>query len=325
MPSPPPIVVILAVGLTKRLLPFAPRISSLAKSGWVRSLIEVQPAVTCTAQATLLTGKTPAESWESSPTAGPFARPAKSDSGSSRIALIQAEPIYRTAAQDAAERGQIVSRREAVLVVQSGGTRRDQRHAETVLRGRRQQGVRDRRHPSRPDRPNRKPNRPLPLPHLLGTRRGPALHPVDRPIRGRDPGQTARTLARLFTPPRLRPPALRPFRLRHAETRRRAGRRLRPACSTRRAGSGRPSLGRQRVRPRAMSPAPSSRTASCDVPACSMSAPDPFGEIFDPFTSRAFAVCDHQLAHVYVNDHRDGNAIGDLFRRTARNRPGRLG
>jgi predicted AlkP superfamily pyrophosphatase or phosphodiesterase len=28
----------------------------------------------------------------------------------------------------------------------------------------------------------------------------------------------------------------------------------------------------------------------------------PFGEMLDPFASKAFAVCDHQLAHVYVND-----------------------
>jgi predicted AlkP superfamily pyrophosphatase or phosphodiesterase len=31
----------------------------------------------------------------------------------------------------------------------------------------------------------------------------------------------------------------------------------------------------------------------------------PFGEQLDPFASRAFAVCDHQLAHVYVQDSRD--------------------
>ena len=28
--------------------------------------------------------------------------------------------------------------------------------------------------------------------------------------------------------------------------------------------------------------------------------PGPFGEALDTFTSRAFAVCDHQVAHVYV-------------------------
>jgi predicted AlkP superfamily pyrophosphatase or phosphodiesterase len=33
--------------------------------------------------------------------------------------------------------------------------------------------------------------------------------------------------------------------------------------------------------------------------------PGPFGETLDTFTSRAFAVCDHQLAHVYVRDPAD--------------------
>src|SRR5262249_11703504 len=33
--------------------------------------------------------------------------------------------------------------------------------------------------------------------------------------------------------------------------------------------------------------------------------PGPFGEQLDTFESRAFAVCDHQVAHVYVNDPAD--------------------
>ena len=56
-----PVVVVNAVGLTRRLLPHAPRLQALADAGWVRSLAEVSPAVTCTAQASLLTGKTPQE------------------------------------------------------------------------------------------------------------------------------------------------------------------------------------------------------------------------------------------------------------------------
>src|SRR3954449_10210253 len=52
----PPLILINAVGLTPRLLPLAPRLSALAQRGWVRPLREVLPAVTCTAQAALLTG-----------------------------------------------------------------------------------------------------------------------------------------------------------------------------------------------------------------------------------------------------------------------------
>ncbi|WP_165066059.1 alkaline phosphatase family protein [Paludisphaera rhizosphaerae] len=56
-----PVVVINAVGMTRRLLAHAPKLRALADSGWARSLEEVVPAVTCTAQASLLTGKLPQE------------------------------------------------------------------------------------------------------------------------------------------------------------------------------------------------------------------------------------------------------------------------
>ena len=36
--------------------------------------------------------------------------------------------------------------------------------------------------------------------------------------------------------------------------------------------------------------------------------PGPFGETLDTFGSRAFAVCDHQVAHVYVARPEIGNA-----------------
>src|SRR5262249_43102742 len=54
-----PFVLINAVGLTPRLLPFAPRLEGLVKTGWMRPLRGVLPAVTCTAQATMLTGEFP--------------------------------------------------------------------------------------------------------------------------------------------------------------------------------------------------------------------------------------------------------------------------
>src|SRR5262249_18698961 len=41
--------------------------------------------------------------------------------------------------------------------------------------------------------------------------------------------------------------------------------------------------------------------------------PGPFGEIFDPFTSRAFAVCDHQVAHIYVADPGDLSRVRELL------------
>src|SRR5215204_2567848 len=56
---PAPLILVNAVGLTPRLLPHAPRLNALAQAGWVRPLREALPAVTCTAQATMLTGASP--------------------------------------------------------------------------------------------------------------------------------------------------------------------------------------------------------------------------------------------------------------------------
>src|SRR5215475_2465472 len=56
-----PLVILNTVGLTSRLLPLAPRLLALAQAQWSRPLQEVLPAVTCTAQASMLTGKLPQE------------------------------------------------------------------------------------------------------------------------------------------------------------------------------------------------------------------------------------------------------------------------
>jgi predicted AlkP superfamily pyrophosphatase or phosphodiesterase len=99
-----PIVLINAVGLTPRLLPHAPRLAELAKSGWTASLREVTPAVTCSAQATLLTGQP--VSRHGIVANGWLFR----DTGEVRFwqqsnRLLQAEPLYATARKQAAERG----------------------------------------------------------------------------------------------------------------------------------------------------------------------------------------------------------------------------
>jgi predicted AlkP superfamily pyrophosphatase or phosphodiesterase len=92
---PLPLVLINAVGLTSRLLPHAPRLHALATQGWSRPLREVVPAVTCTAQASLLTGKEPGE--HGIVGNGWYFR----DTGEVRFwqqsnALIGAEPLYAT-------------------------------------------------------------------------------------------------------------------------------------------------------------------------------------------------------------------------------------
>jgi predicted AlkP superfamily pyrophosphatase or phosphodiesterase len=97
-----PIVLINAVGLTPRLLEHAPRLKKITDIGWLASMPEVLPAVTCTAQATILTGKLPnehgvvANGWLFRDT-----NEVRFWQQSNR--LIQAEPLYATAHQRAKE------------------------------------------------------------------------------------------------------------------------------------------------------------------------------------------------------------------------------
>ncbi len=98
-----PLVLIDAVGLTPRLLEHAPRLRALARGGWSRPLAEVAPSVTCTAQASLLTGKTARE--HGVVANGRLFR----DTGEIRFwqqsnRLIEAEPLYATARRAAARR-----------------------------------------------------------------------------------------------------------------------------------------------------------------------------------------------------------------------------
>jgi predicted AlkP superfamily pyrophosphatase or phosphodiesterase len=100
----PSLVLVDAVGLTPRLLPYAPRLSALAAAGWVRSLREAVPAVTCTAQATLLTGQ--AADRHGVVANGWLFR----DTGEVRFwqqsnCLLLAPPLYETAARRAQDRG----------------------------------------------------------------------------------------------------------------------------------------------------------------------------------------------------------------------------
>ncbi|HYH67947.1 MAG TPA: nucleotide pyrophosphatase/phosphodiesterase family protein, partial [Urbifossiella sp.] len=99
-----PLVLINAVGLTPRLLEFAPRLKAVAAAGWVANMPEVLPAVTCTAQATILTGKLPrdhgvvANGWLFRDT-----NEVRFWQQSNR--LIESEPLYATARDRAKQRG----------------------------------------------------------------------------------------------------------------------------------------------------------------------------------------------------------------------------
>src|SRR3954470_8349213 len=99
-----PLVLLNAVGLTRRLLPMAPRLKAIADAGWTYSLEEVIPAVTCTAQASMLTGKAPryhgivGNGWL-------FRETGEVRFWQQANSLLQAEPVYETAARLARERG----------------------------------------------------------------------------------------------------------------------------------------------------------------------------------------------------------------------------
>nr|QEO75104.1 hypothetical protein [uncultured bacterium] len=56
-----PLVVVDVVGLTPRLLQHMPNLRAFADKGWQENLGTVLPAVTCTVQSTFLTGRTPAQ------------------------------------------------------------------------------------------------------------------------------------------------------------------------------------------------------------------------------------------------------------------------
>jgi len=99
-----PLVIINTVGLTTRRLALAPRLDALARRGWTRPLRETLPAVTCTAQASMLTGAPPAR--HGIVGNGWLYRDAMEIrfwQQSNR--LLQAEPFYVTAKRSAAAQG----------------------------------------------------------------------------------------------------------------------------------------------------------------------------------------------------------------------------
>ena len=98
------IILLNAVGLTPRLLPLAPRLSALAKSQWMVPLRDVVPAVTCTAQATLLTGQ-PVNKHGIVANGWLFRETNEVRFWQQSNRLIEAEPLYVTARRRAHERG----------------------------------------------------------------------------------------------------------------------------------------------------------------------------------------------------------------------------
>ena len=98
------LLLINAVGLTPRLLPLAPRLHALAQAGWHVPLRDVVPAVTCSAQATILAGQ-PVDRHGIVGNGWLFRDTNEVRFWQQSNRLIQAEPFYVTAKRRAKERG----------------------------------------------------------------------------------------------------------------------------------------------------------------------------------------------------------------------------
>ncbi|MBO0698749.1 MAG: alkaline phosphatase family protein [Zavarzinella sp.] len=100
----PPLVLLNSVGLTPRLLALAPRLSALAGGGWAVPMRDVVPAVTMSAQATMLTGQ-PVERHGVVGNGWLFRDTNEVRFWQQSNRLMQAEPLYATARRRAKERG----------------------------------------------------------------------------------------------------------------------------------------------------------------------------------------------------------------------------
>jgi predicted AlkP superfamily pyrophosphatase or phosphodiesterase len=306
-----PLLLLNAVGLTPRLLPMAPRLQALADAGWMRTLHEVIPAVTCTAQATLLTGQTPqqhgivANGW--------FWR----DSGEVRFwqqsnRLIQATPLYVTARRRAAQAGRAFRCAKLFWWFNRGAA------VEISVTPKPYYGADGNKvfaitgtPAGLTDELERKLG-PFPFPSFWGPTAGlPCTQWIARcaaeVLRRERPDLTLVYLPHLdYDPQRFGPKGCDMPRL--------VGE-LDAACAplldAARAVGARvwvvSEYGHVQVS-RAVLPNRALREAGLLTV-----RPGPFGEDLDTFTSRAFAVCDHQIAHVYVADTADRPRVRDLL------------
>jgi predicted AlkP superfamily pyrophosphatase or phosphodiesterase len=306
-----PLVLINAVGLTTRWLSMAPRLGELAERGWRRPLREVLPAVTCTAQATLLTGVD--ASGHGIVGNGWYFR----DTGEVRFwrqsnALLQAEPLYVTAKRLSATGGR--SFRVAKLfwwfnegaevdwsVTPKPYYGADGNKAFGIAGT--PAGLTDRLQAKLGRFPFHTfwgPSAGLPCTEwisrcaaeMLATER-PDLTLVYLPHLDYDPqrfGPSGSDMPRLVGELDA---ACAPL----LDEAQKQGARVWVVSEYGHHDVSRPILINRLLRRAGMIEA----------------RPGPFGEVFDPLSSRSFAVCDHQLAHVYVAKSADAERVRDLI------------
>ncbi len=305
------VVLINAVGLTPRLLPLAPRLQALAQSGWHVPLQDVLPAVTCTAQAAMLTGQL-ADKHGIVGNGWLFR-----DTGEVRFwqqsnRLIQAEPLYATAKRQAAERGRPFKCAKLFWWFNQGAA------VDISVTPKPHYGLDGNKVFGITGTPEGLPERlerelgPFPFFTFWGPRAGlPCTQWIARCaasiLRSERPDLTLVYLPHLdYDPQRFGPRGADMPRL---------VKELDDACA--------PLL--EAATSTGTRVAVVSEYGHCQVDQAVY--PNrllrekgllkvrlgPFGEQLDTFASRAFAVCDHQLAHVYVADPADQPLVRDLL------------
>jgi predicted AlkP superfamily pyrophosphatase or phosphodiesterase len=306
-----PLVLINAVGLTPRLFPFAPRLQALASAGWMRPLREVLPAVTCTAQATILTGQVPekhgivANGW------------LWRDSGEVRFwqqcnRLIQATPFYVTARRRAAESGRAFRCAKLFWWFNQG--------AEVAISvtpkpyygadGNKAFGITGT--PPGLTENLEKTLGAFPFPSFWGPMAGlPCTEWIARcaaqVLRRERPDLTLVYLPHLdYDPQRFGPQGCDMQRLTGE-----LDRACEPLLDEARAVGAQVWIVSEYGHVQVNRPVLLNRVLH--EAGLLTARPGPFGENLDTFTSRAFAVCDHQLAHVYVREDADRPRVCELL------------
>jgi predicted AlkP superfamily pyrophosphatase or phosphodiesterase len=306
-----PLVLINAVGLTGRLLPLAPRLRALAEAGWSRPLREVVPAVTCTAQASLLTGRAPeghgvvGNGWL-------FRETGEVRFWQQSHALIGAEPLYVTARRRAAERGRPFRAAKLFWWFNQGAA------VEIAVTPKPHYGADGNKVFGIAGSPPGLTERleatlgPFPFHTFWGPSAGLACTPwiarcAAEVLAAERPELSLVYLPHLdYDPQRLGPSGCDWPRLVGEldaacapllDAARRVGARVWVVSEYGHGDVARPVLLNRILR----------RAGLLQV------RPGPFGEALDTFGSRAFAVCDHQVAHVYVADPGDRDRVRDLL------------
>jgi predicted AlkP superfamily pyrophosphatase or phosphodiesterase len=311
---PPPLVLVNAVGLTPRLLAHGPRLSALAERGWAAPMRDVVPAVTMSAQATMLTGE-PVERHGIVANGWLFRDTNEVRFWQQSNRLVQAEPVYATARRRAAERGRPFTCAKLFWWFNQGAA------VDVSVTPKPHYGIDGNKVfgiTGTPDGYADELERtlgPFPFHSFWGPRSGlPSTEWIARcaaeVVRNKRPDLTLVYLPHLdYDPQRFGPSGCDMPKL---------VRELDDACA--------PLLD-------AASAAGARVWVVSEYGHCDVSRPvylnralreagllavrlGPFGEQLETFQSRAFAVCDHQVAHVYVRDagdiERTRNAIAGL-------------